>query len=234
MFSSLNLALSFRLLYPFHKVHERWIGSEAASRRRLKSMWQVYNGSSNMMMWMRLELVTINSQGLEVSHYSEQIVCRLIQQLNFLPIGSYIKWIINFIIFAVDVWNLAPGEDSRDVDGTHAIGYPILFMDQVSTDEYWVQAVLHPYVEYNRSDGWNLLLPKFTTFESDGGVFTAPGTLYSAARLTTFDPLTSSIDWTLTLREPEQPEVNEPHELLKHVTFRSPMLSNFWGTDVYL
>ncbi|KAI9919500.1 hypothetical protein PsorP6_017731 [Peronosclerospora sorghi] len=137
-------------------------------------------------------------------------------------------------MFAIDVWNFAPGEDSRDVNGTHAIGYPILWMDQVPADEYWVQAVLHPYVEYNRSDGWKLHLPKFTTFESDGGVLTAPGTLYSAATLTTFDPLTSSIDLTLTQKEPELPAINEPHELLKHVTFRSPMLSKFWGTDVYL
>ncbi|ETK72407.1 hypothetical protein L915_20495, partial [Phytophthora nicotianae] len=84
-------------------------------------------------------------------------------------------------IFAVDVWDFAPGDmktEHREVNATHAVGYPMLFMHQVPAGEYWVQAVLHPYVEYNRSDGWNLQLPSFTTFESDGGVLTAPGTLY--------------------------------------------------------
>ncbi|POM61240.1 hypothetical protein PHPALM_29775 [Phytophthora palmivora] len=77
-------------------------------------------------------------------------------------------------IFAVDVWDFAPGDigtEHREVNATHAVGYPMLFLDEVPAGEYWVQAVLHPYVEYNRSDGWNLQLPRFTTFESDGDVF---------------------------------------------------------------
>jgi hypothetical protein len=138
-------------------------------------------------------------------------------------------------LFAVDVWDFAPGEtEHREVNATHAVGYPMLFMDQVPAGEYWIQAVLHPYVEYNRSDGRNLRLPRFTAFESEGGVLTAPGTLYSAAKLALFDPATFSVDLALTEVEPELPPLEEPHELLKHVTFRSPSLSAFWGTDVFL
>ncbi|KAL4099159.1 hypothetical protein PRIC1_006969 [Phytophthora ramorum] len=140
-------------------------------------------------------------------------------------------------IFAVDVWDFAPGDvgtENREVNATHAVGYPMLFMEEVPAGEYWVQAVLHPYVEYNRSDGRNLQLPRFTTFESEGGVLTAPGTLYSAAKLALYDPATFSVDLVLDQVEPELPPLEEPHELLKHVTFRSPSLSEFWGTDVYL
>ncbi|KAG6616029.1 uncharacterized protein IUM83_03695 [Phytophthora cinnamomi] len=140
-------------------------------------------------------------------------------------------------IFAVDVWDFAPGDvetEGREVNATHAVGYPMLFLDQVPAGEYWVQAVLHPYMEYNRSDGRNLQLPRFTTFESEGGVLTAPGTLYSAAKLALYDPKAFSVDLVLTNIEPELPPLEEPHELLKHVTFRSPSLSEFWGTDVFL
>ncbi|KAG3098219.1 hypothetical protein PI124_g15419 [Phytophthora idaei] len=140
-------------------------------------------------------------------------------------------------IFAVDVWDFAPADteaEHREVNATHAVGYPMLFMDQIPAGEYWVQAVLHPYVEYNRSDGRNLQLPSFSTFESDGGVLTAPGTLYSATKLALFDPATFSVDLVLTQVEPDLPPLGEPHELLKHVTFRSPSLSQFWGTDVFL
>ncbi|GMF25225.1 unnamed protein product [Phytophthora lilii] len=140
-------------------------------------------------------------------------------------------------IFAVDVWDFAPGDvetEHREVNATHAVGYPMLFMDEVPAGEYWVQAVLHPYVEYNRSDGRNLQLPRFTTFESEGGVLTAPGTLYSTAKLALFDPNSFSVDLVLTQVEPELPPLEEPHELLKHIQFRSPSLSEFWGTDVYL
>ncbi|KAI9906750.1 hypothetical protein PsorP6_004433 [Peronosclerospora sorghi] len=52
----------------FVELHERWIGAEDASRRRLQTLWQAHNGSSNLMLWMRLALLTIDSQGLEVSH----------------------------------------------------------------------------------------------------------------------------------------------------------------------
>ncbi|RLN44113.1 hypothetical protein BBJ28_00024807 [Nothophytophthora sp. Chile5] len=139
-------------------------------------------------------------------------------------------------IFAVDVWGFAPGEtEHREVNASHAVGYPLLSLDDVPAGEYWVQAVLHPYVEYNRSDGQQLHLPRFTTFESDGGVLTAPGTLFSEAKLVQFDPSRDfSMDFALNQVEPELPPVQEPHELLKHVTFRSPSLSEFWGTDVFL
>lgn len=137
--------------------------------------------------------------------------------------------------FAVDVFEFHADSQVREVNASHAVGYPVTFMDEVPAGEYWVQAVLHPYEFYNRSDGQQLWLPSMTTFESDLGVFDSPGTLFSAAQLVTFKPTPDfALDLIADQAVPPLPPIEEKHELLKHVEFRSPMLSEFWGTDVFL
>ncbi|TYZ59621.1 hypothetical protein PybrP1_012227 [[Pythium] brassicae (nom. inval.)] len=139
-------------------------------------------------------------------------------------------------VFAVDVYDFFPGaQASREINASLARGFPVLRLADVPDDEYWVQGVLHPYVLYNRSDAQRLWLPHFDTFESEAGVLTAPGTLFSTPQLVRFSsaPAFSHaivIDQVVPPRAP----LEETEELLKHVSFRSPMLSEFWGTDVFL
>jgi hypothetical protein len=137
--------------------------------------------------------------------------------------------------FAVDVFGFGPDRQTREVNATHAVGYPVVALQDVPVGDYWVQAVLHPYVQYNRSDGFRPWLPSFDTFESDLGVLDSPGTLFSAAQLIHFDGSPEfSLDLQIDQVVPPLSPLDEPHELLKHVEFRSPSLSKFWGTDVLL
>lgn len=137
--------------------------------------------------------------------------------------------------FAAEVYEFHPDSDVREVNASSAHGYPVLLMEDIPADEYWIQAVLHPYVLYNRSDNQSLWLPSMDTFENDNGVLTSPGTLFSWPQLVSFNSTPSfSLDIVMDQVTPPLPPLQEKEELLKHVQFRSPMLSEFWGTDVYL
>ncbi|TMW59244.1 hypothetical protein Poli38472_007389 [Pythium oligandrum] len=142
-------------------------------------------------------------------------------------------------VFAVDVWDFNPDTESREVNATHAHGYPVLSMLDIPEDEYWVQGVLHPYVLYNRSDGHELWLPSMDTFEND--ILDSPGTLFTRPQLIKYHPGTD-FSATLVLDQAVEPlpslEADLPtydqQSLLQHIKFRSELLSAFWGTDVYL
>lgn len=138
-------------------------------------------------------------------------------------------------VFAVDVYDFYPDKQHREINASKAHGYPVLLLDDIPDDEYWVQGVLHPYVHYNRSDAQTLWLPSMDTFESDSGVLTSPGTLFSKPQLVHLSASPSfSLDITIDQVTPPLPPLEEKEELLKHITFRSPMLSEFWGVDVFL
>jgi tetratricopeptide (TPR) repeat protein len=49
------------------ELHERWVGAEDASLTRLQALSQVNDGGNSSTLWMRLALVTIDSQSLQVS-----------------------------------------------------------------------------------------------------------------------------------------------------------------------
>lgn len=139
-------------------------------------------------------------------------------------------------VFAVDVYDFFPGSQApREINASVAHGYPVLLLEDIQDDEYWVQGVLHPYVLYNRSDAQKLWLPSMDTFESESGVLTSPGTLFSKPQLVKFSSVPSfSLDISIDQVVPPLAPLEETEELLKHISFRSPMLSEFWGTDVYL
>ncbi|DAZ95206.1 TPA: hypothetical protein N0F65_013051 [Lagenidium giganteum] len=136
-------------------------------------------------------------------------------------------------LFGVDVFDFHAESEVRSVNVT-SYGYPVFSLKDIPEDEYWVQAVLHPYVQYNRSDGQKLWLPATNTFESNEGVLTSPGTLYSKPQLMELRQDGATIALTIDHVTPELPPIEESEELLKHVKFRSPMLSKFWGTDIFI
>lgn len=112
-------------------------------------------------------------------------------------------------------------------------GYPKRSLMDIPSGRYWVQGVLNKYVHYDkRQDGHKPWLPAFHTFESAGGVLTAPGTLYSTPMLVTITN-GATIDIKMEHVTPEEPPLVET-EYLKHIEFKSNKLSKFWGIDVYL
>lgn len=134
-------------------------------------------------------------------------------------------------VFGTDVHEWHPMQ-SMTVNKKNAVGYPRLSLSEIPEGEYWVQAVLNSYVLYNRSDNMNLWLPAFHTFESDNGVLTSPGTLYSKPKLVHFSR-SETTEFVIDQITPPQEELKDT-EMLRHVKFRSPRLSEFWGTDVFL
>ena len=60
-------------------------------------------------------------------------------------------------VFGVDVDGLKPGQDA--VVDANAFGYPVRSLSDLKPGEYWVQALLHRYETFKRSDGHTVKLP---------------------------------------------------------------------------
>jgi hypothetical protein len=133
-------------------------------------------------------------------------------------------------IFGVDVDGLKPGADAI-VDGS-ALGYPIDSVAQIPAGKYYVQALLHKYETFRRSDGHVVKLPMD---RGEGQQWTrAPGNLYSAPQQVDIDArkggtITIALDKVI-------PPIPDPPETkyIKHVRIQSERLTKFWGRPMHL
>lgn len=116
--------------------------------------------------------------------------------------------------------------------GTNGYGYPLRSMTDVPPGEYWVQALLHKYETFTRSDGHTVKLPMD---RGEGQQWNrAPGNLYSKPRKLYFDHRRKNLI-PLVLDEEIPPiEPRKDTKYIKHVRIRSERLSKFWGRDMYL
>jgi hypothetical protein len=114
----------------------------------------------------------------------------------------------------------------------NAFGYPRASLNDLPRGEYWVQALLHKYETFHRSDGHTVKLPMD---RGEGQQWNrAPGNLFSKPRRVLIDPTTQrTISITL---DQEIPPIESPKDTkyIKHVKIRSERLSKFWGRDMYL
>src|SRR5207247_6708707 len=86
-------------------------------------------------------------------------------------------------VFGIDVEGLKPGQEA--IVGATAFGYPVRNLAQVPRGEYTVQALLHRYETFKRSDGHTVKLPMD---RGEGQQWNrAPGNLYSRPRKVTLD-----------------------------------------------
>ena len=132
--------------------------------------------------------------------------------------------------FAVDVEGLAPDEPAV-IDGSTP-GYPVASLGELAAGDYYVQALLVPYTEFQRSDGHVIWAHRD---EWEGQHFNwAPGTLLSDVERVRLD---AAGGFSVRLRLVEElPEIEVPPDdtWVRRVKFESPMLSEFWGQPVYL
>ena len=134
------------------------------------------------------------------------------------------------LFFGIDVEGWAP-EKEAFFDAT-ILGYPLDSISEITPGEYWVQAVLHRYETFRRSDGHTLKLP----INRDEGIKwnRAPGNLYSSPRKVHIDPQKDEkIEISLNEKIPPLPEP-EDTPYVKHIRFESKLLSEFWGRPMYL
>lgn len=133
-------------------------------------------------------------------------------------------------VFGVDVEGMAAGT-AAIIDGT-AFGYPRHSLAAIEPGEYWVQGVLNIYQTYHLKDGRTLKLPPD---RGEGQQWNRkPGNLYSQPVKMRLDPRESkAIKISLSEVMPEIPDPPET-KYIKHVKIQSKLLSDFWGTPVYL
>ncbi len=133
-------------------------------------------------------------------------------------------------VFGVDVDGLKPGQEAT-VDAK-AFGYPLRSLSQVPAGEYWVQALLHRYETFKRSDGHTVKLPMD---RGEGQQWNrAPGNLYSTSQKITINPAKS--ESVKIVLDKIIPPIVPPKDTkyIKHVKMQSKLLSDFWGRPMYL
>ncbi|MFK7773557.1 MAG: alpha/beta hydrolase-fold protein [Saprospiraceae bacterium] len=113
-----------------------------------------------------------------------------------------------------------------------AFGYPIQTMKDLPSGEYFVQALFHKYETFNRADGHVVKLP---IDRGEGQQWNkAPGNLFSTPQKVNIkNGEVPSIEIKL---DQKIPPIAEPKDTkyIKHIKFKSKLLSDFWGRDMYL
>jgi len=133
------------------------------------------------------------------------------------------------MVFGLDVDSLNP--DQPAILSDNAFGYPVRYLRDVPPGDYFVQAVLHRYETFNRSDGHTVKLPMDRGEGQHWNL--APGNLYSTPRKISIgkssDPITIDLDKEIAaIPDPQDTKY------IRHVTIKSELLSKFWGRPIFL
>lgn len=134
------------------------------------------------------------------------------------------------LIFGIDVDGLKPGEEA--VIDREVFGYPRKSLAEIPPGEYTVQALLHRYETFHRSDGHTVKLPMDRGEGQHWNL--APGNLYSTPQKVRFDPAGDrTIHIVLDRVIPPIPEPQDT-KYVKHVKIQSELLTRFWGRPMHL
>jgi hypothetical protein len=132
------------------------------------------------------------------------------------------------MIFGIDVDQLQPGQTTT-IDDT-AYGYPIRYLHDVPSGDYFVQVVLHRYETFHRADGHTV---KLHMDQGEGQHWNlSPGNLYSKPQEIT---LGANQQISVTLDQ-EIPPIDPPKDTkyIRHMRIQSELLTKFWGRPMYL
>ena len=134
------------------------------------------------------------------------------------------------LIFGIDVDSWKPGE--KAVIDADVFGYPLKSLAEVPAGEYQVQALLHVYETFQRSDGHTVKLPMDN---GEGQLWnTSPGNIYSTpSRITIPGNDEAVVAVTLDRVIPPIPEP-EDTKYIKHIKIQSKKLTEFWGRTMFL
>lgn len=134
-------------------------------------------------------------------------------------------------VFGVDVENWMPGQAASFADTV--FGFPVGRMEDLPEGTYRVQAILNRYQTFQRSDGHTVKLPPD---RGEGQQWARkPGNLYSDVVEYTKGSSVPSLSLSLDNQIDELPDPKTLEtEWVKFVRIRSELLSDFWGTDMYL
>ncbi|MEP1383735.1 MAG: alpha/beta hydrolase-fold protein [Paraglaciecola sp.] len=133
-------------------------------------------------------------------------------------------------IFGINVEGFKRGETKTI--GNDVLGFPAKNIESIPKGEYYVQAVLHKYQTFNLASGKTVKLPAIPSAGQNWKK--EPGNLVSKPFKVIFDPTDNNII-KIILSE-VNPNIQEPKdtEYIRHIKIRSQLLSEFWGTDIFL
>jgi hypothetical protein len=132
------------------------------------------------------------------------------------------------MIFGVDVDGMQPGQ-AKIVDSS-ADGYPIKRLRDVAPGEYYVQAVLHRYETFHRTDGYTVKLPMDRGEGQHWNL--APGNFYSKPQKITVGKsgaISISLDQEILPIDPPKDT-----KYIRHLKIQSALLTKFWGRPIFL
>jgi len=133
------------------------------------------------------------------------------------------------MVFGVDVDGLRP--EQAVVVGEEAWGYPVRSLRDVPAGQYYVQALLHRYETFHRSDGKTVKLPMDRGEGQHWNI--APGNLYSKPFKITIGKGNATVPLVLDQEIPPIP-VPADTKYVRHIKIQSDLLSKFWGRPMYL
>ena len=133
-------------------------------------------------------------------------------------------------VYGVDVDGLAPGQPA--IINADTRGWPLESVSEIPAGDYYVQAVLNVYTTFQRADGHTI---KAHMDRWEGQQWNrSPGNLVSEVQRVRIEP-TSSAPIRVTLSQVIPPiDPPEDTKYVKHIKFRSDILSEWWGHDMHL
>jgi hypothetical protein len=132
-------------------------------------------------------------------------------------------------LFGIEIDGLRAGQPAVFDASTH--GWPVASLRDIPPGEYWVQAVLNVYTTFHRADGHTV---KAHMDQWEGQHWNrSPGNLYSTPQHVTFGPGSGVVRIALSQKIPP---IDPPQDtrFIKHIKFRSEILSRWWGHDIFL
>jgi len=132
------------------------------------------------------------------------------------------------LIFGKTVDGMVPNQ--RVAITSQADGYPIRSLKDVPPGDYNVQVVLNVYQTFHRADGTTV---KLAPDRGEGQHWNiAPGNLYSLPIKAHIDSNTRLAIMLTDKIPPIKPKPDTKY--IRHIRIRSKLLSDFWGTPMYL
>jgi hypothetical protein len=133
-------------------------------------------------------------------------------------------------LFGIDVHDLSPSNPG--VFDARVFGYPKVSLGEVPAGDYWVQAVLHPYETWHRSDGHTVELPPDHGEGQRWAI--APGSPMSHPRKVHMDPHHGGdVHIVLDATIPPLAPVHDT-KYVKYIRIQSERLTKFWGRPMFL
>jgi hypothetical protein len=132
-------------------------------------------------------------------------------------------------LFGMDVDGLQAGKPA--VIDASTKGWPVTSIRDLPPGDYWVQAVLNVYTTFHRADGHTI---KAHMDQWEGQSWnTSPGNFYGEPQKVTLGAGGGVVHISLAKRVPP---IDPPKDskYVRHIKFRSDMLSKWWGHDIYL